>query len=300
MIQCIHRYSTLYISIMKTFLYIVICSVLMACSAKDNTKNQDVVVMSFNMRYDNPNDGDNRWNNRKDIVAQTITDAQTDIVGTQELLHNQLNDLKSLLPNYRFIGTAREDGISKGEYSAIIYKNESFDLLDSGSFWISETPEEVGSKGWDGACERIATWAILSQPHNDQELFILNTHLDHMGVEARRQGVALLLSRIQTLAGDRPIIVTGDFNATPQSDVILQILGSGQLQHAKDIAKAIKGESWTFDDFGRLDTLKRSFIDYIFVNDSIEVKSHEVLPITTIDGRHLSDHAPVKAILTIK
>lgn len=290
----------LYISIMKIFLYLIISSVLIACNTKDTSKDQDIVVMSFNMRYDNPNDGDNRWSNRKEIVAQTIIEAQTDIVGTQELLHHQLNDLKSLLPHYRFIGTAREDGISQGEYSAIIYKNGSFDLLGSGSFWISETPEEVGSKGWDGACERIATWAILSQPHNHQELFILNTHLDHVGVEARRQGVALLLSRIKSLAGSRPVIVTGDFNATPQSDVILQILASGQLQHAKDIAKITEGEPWTFDGFGRLDTLDRSFIDYIFVNDDVQVKSHEVLPITTIDGRHLSDHAPVKTILTIK
>ena len=122
---------------------------------------EPVNVMSFNIRYDNPEDSLDNWQYRKDRAANAIRFYDVDILGTQEVLHNQLEDLKQRLPEYGVIGVGREDGKEKGEYSALWYKKDRFNLLDSGYFWLSETPEVAGSKGWDGACERIASWAKL-------------------------------------------------------------------------------------------------------------------------------------------
>lgn len=140
---------------------------------------EPVNVMSFNIRYDNPEDSLDNWRYRKDRVANAIHFYDVDILGTQEVLHNQLEDLKLRLPEYGVVGVGREDGKEKGEYSALWYKKDRFNVLDSGYFWLSETPEVAGSKGWDGACERIASWVKLQDKVSDKEYFALNTHLDH-------------------------------------------------------------------------------------------------------------------------
>ena len=132
---------------------------------------EPVNVMSFNIRYDNPEDSLDNWEYRKERAANAIRFYDVDILGTQEVLHNQLEDLKQRLPEYGVIGVGREDGKEKGEYSALWYKKERFNLLDSGYFWLSETPEVAGSKGWDGACERIASWAKLQDKVSGKDLF---------------------------------------------------------------------------------------------------------------------------------
>ena len=157
---------------------------------------EPVNVMSFNIRYDNPEDSLDNWQYRKDRAANAIRFYDVDILGTQEVLHNQLEDLKQRLPEYGVIGVGREDGKEKGEYSALWYKKDRFNLLDSGYFWLSETPEVAGSKGWDGACERIASWAKLQDKVSGKEFFALNTHLDHVGVAARREGISLMLDKV--------------------------------------------------------------------------------------------------------
>ena len=157
---------------------------------------EPVNVMSFNIRYDNPEDSLDNWRYRKDRVANAIHFYDVDILGTQEVLHNQLEDLKLRLPEYGVVGVGREDGKEKGEYSALWYKKDRFNVLDSGYFWLSETPEVAGSKGWDGACERIASWVKLQDKVSDKEYFALNTHLDHVGGMARREGISLMLDRV--------------------------------------------------------------------------------------------------------
>jgi len=153
-------------------------------------------VMTFNIRYDNTGDGQNIWANRRDRAANAIKFYSPDLFGTQETLHNQLEDLKSRLPEYGVIGVGREDGKEKGEYSPVWYKKDRFSLQSSGYFWLSETPDVAGSKGWDGACERIATWAIFKDKYTNNAVFFINTHLDHQGVVARREGVNLLFQKI--------------------------------------------------------------------------------------------------------
>ncbi len=257
--------------------------------------DEPVNVMTFNVRYDNPDDSLNNWNYRKDRVANAIRFYDADIVGTQEVLHNQMEDLRQRLPGYESIGVGREDGKEAGEYSALWYRADRFTAKESGWFWLSETPEVAGSKGWDGACERIATWAKLQDKLTGKELFVMNTHLDHVGVAARREGVKLVLDKIQELGGDLPVILTGDFNAEPESDVIKQVTDTADPEHltdARTVADLVYGPNWTFHDFGSIPYEHRERIDYIFVKNGLEVLKYGILAETEGDA-YLSDHAPV-------
>ena len=257
--------------------------------------DEPVNVMTFNVRYDNPDDSLNNWNYRKDRVANAIRFYDADIVGTQEVLHNQMEDLRQRLPGYESIGVGREDGKEAGEYSALWYRADRFTAKESGWFWLSETPEVAGSKGWDGACERIATWAKLQDKLTGKELFVMNTHLDHVGVAARREGVKLVLDKIQELGGNLPVILTGDFNAEPESDVIKQVTDTADPEHltdARTVADLVYGPNWTFHDFGSIPYEHRERIDYIFVKNGLEVLKYGILAETEGDA-YLSDHAPV-------
>ncbi|MEG2613578.1 MAG: endonuclease/exonuclease/phosphatase family protein [Alistipes sp.] len=278
---------------MKRLIFIFAWLSLAACSSAT-----ELNVMTFNIRLDTSDDGVNQWSNRRERAAKVITLHDIDIFGTQEVLANQLNDLKQRLPDYQAVGVGREDGATKGEYSAVFFKKERFTALSSGTFWLSETPEIAGSKGWDGACERVATWVILRDRSGVEVLFI-NTHLDHVGQIARREGVALIIERIKTLREGRAVILTGDFNATPDSEVITHVIESGTLLDSKALASKIAGTSWSFSDFGEIPEARRPLLDYIFVSKDICVQRYEVLP-QLLDGGYLSDHAPIMATLKLK
>ncbi|MFC4676119.1 endonuclease/exonuclease/phosphatase family protein [Dysgonomonas termitidis] len=284
---------------MKKLFYLFAALLLASCS---ENKPIDLNVMSFNVRYDNPGDSLNSWQYRKDIAAQTIKAQNADIVGTQEVLVNQLNDLKTSLLEYNAIGIGRIDGIEKGEYCAVLYKKERFKEVKSGHFWLSETPEVIGSKGWDGACERVATWIILEEMSSKKQIFFINTHLDHVGKVARQEGVTLLLDRIGELSKGLPVILTGDFNATPDSEVIKHVTNPATpnyLMHTKDIAVVKSGTDWTFHGFGQVPLEKREFIDYIFVKPDTKVLKHTVIP-EELDGKFISDHSVVTAQIEIE
>lgn len=259
-------------------------------------------VMSYNIRYDNPEDGTNQWKNRKDFAANLIRFYDTDIFGAQEVLHNQLTDLSDRLPGYAHVGVGREDGKTKGEYAPIFYKSDRFDLLKSGNFWLAEDINAVGKKGWDAACERVATWAILRDKQTGKEFFFLNTHLDHMGKVARHEGASLVLEQSKQLAGNLPVIVTGDFNAIP-SDEPIQVLTTASdprhLTHSREVAAFKYGPEWTFHDFGKIPFDKREWIDYIFVKGDIRVLNHGVLT-DTLNQLYPSDHCPVISTLEIR
>lgn len=259
-------------------------------------------IMSFNIRYDNPEDSLDNWQYRKDRAAKAIRFYDADILGTQEVLHNQLEDLKQRLPEYDVIGVGREDGKEKGEYSALWYKKDRFTVLDSGYFWLSETPEVAGSKGWDGACERIASWAKLKDNTSGKEIFALNTHLDHVGVAARREGVSLILDKVAELSNGLPVVVTGDFNAEPESDVIKHVTDTSNPKHlidSRSVAPLVYGPSWSWHDFGKLPYDRRPLIDYVFVNKGLDVLKYGVLAETENEA-FVSDHAPVLVTVEIK
>lgn len=277
---------------MKRLIYLLAAVAFTACGSATSLS-----VMTFNMRYDNPEDGQNNWRFRRERIAGVIKAQEVDVLGTQELLSNQFNDLSGLLTGYQGVGVGRLDGAESGEYCAVFFRKDRFTLLDSGTFWLSETPEVVGSLGWDGACERIATWVVL-RDRDGRELFFIDTHLDHVGQVARDEGVSLLMKRIETLSGGRPVILTGDFNSEPGSLVVAHVQKDGVLRDAKAIAAQRSGTDWSFSDFGQIPEAERPLLDYIFVSGDIEAVRYEVLP-DTFDGGYVSDHAPVMAVVKI-
>lgn len=259
-------------------------------------------VMTFNIRLDTKVDGDNQWNNRKDFAADLVKFYNADIFGAQEVLNHQLNDLLTRLPGYAYVGVGREDGKTKGEYAPIIYKKDRFVLEDSGNFWLSEDINAVGKKGWDAACERVATWGIFKDKKSGKKFFFLNTHLDHKGKIARHEGAALVLEEAYKLSKGLPVIVTGDFNASPGDDPIKVLTDKNDprhLIHSRDMAGLKYGPEWTFHNYGRVPVEKRLWIDYIFVKGDIKVVSNGVLT-DTLNHLYPSDHCPVIATLVIK
>ena len=223
---------------MKRLIYLLAAVAFTACGSATSLS-----VMTFNMRYDNPEDGQNNWRFRRERIAGVIKAQEVDVLGTQELLSNQFNDLSGLLTGYQGVGVGRLDGAESGEYCAVFFRKDRFTLLDSGTFWLSETPEVVGSLGWDGACERIATWVVL-RDRDGRELFFIDTHLDHVGQVARDEGVSLLMKRIETLSGGRPVILTGDFNSEPGSSVVAHVQKDGvdlisELEKQYDFVRSV-------------------------------------------------------------
>lgn len=285
---------------MKKLIYLLLPSLLFISSCK--TKPLELNVMTFNIRLDVPSDSLNSWQYRKDNAAEMVRMNDVDILGMQEVLLNQMNDLKERLPQYTAIGVGREDGADKGEFSPIFYKKDRFSAIESGTFWVSETPELAGSKGWDASYIRVATWAILKEKATGKEIFAINTHLDNDGLIARKEGGNLLLKKAEEFGKGLPIVLTGDFNDTPQSEAIKNITDASKANYlvdSKTIALKTSGTDWTFHNFGRLAESERPLIDYIFVSKQIKVQDYAVLP-DTLNGTFVSDHKPVLSKITIE
>src|SRR5688572_30382932 len=172
-------------------------------------------VTSFNIRHSRAKDGPNAWPLRRDVFFESLNRADADLFGFQEVLADQAAEIRAALPDHGFVGVGRNDAKEDGEFSPILFRKDRFELLDGGTFWLSQTPETIGSKGWDANIPRIVTWAKLRDRRaNDRTLLIANTHWDHMGKVARRGSATLMRDRLKALAGDAPVIVTGDFNCT--------------------------------------------------------------------------------------
>jgi endonuclease/exonuclease/phosphatase family metal-dependent hydrolase len=266
-----------------------------AANAMAQTKAPlDLNIMTFNIRYDNPGDGANSWQYRKETVIKMIRFQEVDVLGMQEVLVNQLKDITDQLTEYNAVGVGREDGKEKGEFSPILYNKNKFILIKSGYFWLSETPEKP-SKGWDAACERIATWVQLKDKVTGKKLFAMNTHFDHMGQVARQESVSLVKAKMNQLSEGLPQIFMGDLNSDPKSSVIKSLLtadDSVAFLDSKSRTSVVYGPNWTFHDFGRIPYAERPVIDYILVNKAITVKKYGVLA-ETLNETFLSDHAPV-------
>lgn len=260
---------------------------------------QNLNVMTFNVRINLPSDGQNAWPNRKEMAASMIHFYEPDIFGVQEALQGQVHDLSQRLPDYNWLGVGRDDGAQAGEYMAIFYLKSRFKLLQENTFWLSEHPESTGL-GWDAAYIRVVTWAHFEDLKTGQRFYHFNTHFDNRGEIARRQSADLLLKKIQEIAGSSSVIVTGDFNCSPESDPYQILTGSDLLTDSKTISQEPHhGPSRTFNRFD-LETLKTTElpIDYIFVSKTIEVLKHATLS-DTIDGHFPSDHMPVLARINI-
>lgn len=286
----------------KVFLFAISILFVSSISAQFSRRNQilpqvETKVMTFNIRYSTKSDGKNSWDKRKESVINLILENEVDILGIQEALHSQMMDLEKGLEGYEWIGVGRDDGIEKGEYSPIFYNARKFSEVGSGYFWLSESPMEAGSKGWDASYTRIATWAKLRDNRTGKVVFVLNTHFDHVGATARLESAKLIMQKLNvyTKKDNFPIIVTGDFNNVPESEEIKYMTNTNNPLHLTDsrvISPKVSGPEWTFHDFGRTMYDDRPLIDYVFVKNNVSVINHE-----TIEGNMgsmwVSDHCPV-------
>lgn len=259
-------------------------------------------VMSFNLRYNTPNDGAHAWPERKELVATTIRFHRADVIGVQEALHDQMRDLEQTLPEHKWVGAGRDDGKTQGEYAAIFYRHARFELLESGSFWLSEKPEQAGSVGWDAAITRMVTWAKFRDLRSGKTFFHFNTHFDHLGQKAREESAKLLRARITALAREAAVVLTGDFNATEASPVYKILVAEAQprrwLKNARTISTLPHhGPDWTFHGFGKAP--ERTTIDFIFVSEAVRVLRHAAL-YEYGEERYPSDHLPVFAEVILK
>lgn len=258
--------------------------------------SQNISVMTYNVRYGLANDGENSWQFRKESLASQIIFYNPDIFGVQEGLPFQVEYINSNLPTHSFIGESR-DGDGKSEYSAIFYNQDKFEILKQHTFWLSVTPNKV-SKGWDAALPRICTYGLFRDRKTNKNFWVINTHLDHIGVEAREQSVILILKKIKEInTKNFPLIFMGDLNTEPKSEPI-SILKL-ELDDSKEISiEKPFGPIGTFNAF-QFDKPVTKRIDYIFIlkNQMIKVNKYAVLS-DSKDLKYPSDHLPVYLELT--
>ncbi len=201
---------------MRLLLTVILAATLASCApheVDDYTGDYNLSVMSFNIRFDTEEDGDNQWDNRKEACIKMLKEEEPTIFGVQEALHNQVNYFKENLPNYDYVGVGRDDGHSSGEYAAIFYEIDKFEAVEVGNFWLSETPE-YPSLGWDANNIRIVSWVKLLDKTSLKDIFVFNTHFDHLGKTAQLESSKLLVNKISeiTKGANVPIFVCGDFN----------------------------------------------------------------------------------------
>lgn len=253
-----------------------------------------VRIMSYNIRYNNPGDGARAWDYRKEEVAALIQFYAPDLLGLQEVLHGQLLYLEDQLTDYGRIGVGRDDGKQAGEYSPVFYRKEQFELLDHGTFWLSETPEQP-SVGWDASMERIATWGQFRRKNQNDTIYFLNTHFDHRGERARQESARLIRRWVTEHTADHPVAITGDFNADPQSIPYQVMTKDDYLRDAYVVSRLPSvGPDRSFSGFAVADTLPGDRIDYVFVNPRAQVNRHAIIS-SFRDGYYPSDHLPVIA-----
>lgn len=261
-----------------------------------NAKPATMTVMSWNIRYDNPRDGVNAWKHRKDWVAKIIQRERVDIVGLQEVLLRQLNDLKKRLPEMQVYGVGRDDGKTRGEFAPILFRRKRFALLDKSTFWLSRTPDKPGSRDWDAAITRIASWVKLKDRTTGRTFYVINTHFDHRGRIARENSALLLVKMLRKKFTDAPVLLTGDFNTTPGSKPYQNLVDtkgarspSFQDARGKSTSKP-QGPNSTWNGFRAIVANRR--IDFVFVTKRVQVRRHRILS-DQRKGRFPSDHLPV-------
>jgi len=263
-------------------------------------------VMSFNIRLPHQGDGINYWDLRRPLVASSIRYHEADIIGVQEAFRRQLDEMTTDMPEYAWFGVCRTDGSvlpnPDGEFSAILYRKDRFERLDGNTFWLSDTPEVAGSKGWDAAFPRIVTWVKFRDLKSGKLFFYFNTHFDHMGEQAREESANLLLQKMNEIAGEEPVILSGDFNSTDTSKPYLVLTDKESTYSMTDALYVSMsphhGPLGSFSSSFTLPGVGDYRIDFIFIRNNITVLKHAILS-DSWDGRLPSDHLPVLAELRI-
>ena len=254
---------------------------------------QPYKVMTFNIRYDNPGDGVNKWDSRKAKVFDLLAKYDADIIGVQEALHHQLTDIADNLKQYEFFGAGRDDGKQKGEYSAIFIRKDRFRILDQNTFWLSKTPNVPGSKDWDAAITRVVTWAKLQDKKTNETFLMINTHFDHIGKESRKNSAAILKDSAASISAGLPVILTGDFNFTRDKEPYAVMMQRSGIRLVDTAPPNAPGTACGFV----VDARPCVAIDYIFHSQHWKSQNYQV--IQDNDGKHYpSDHLPVIVTLS--
>ena len=260
--------------------------------------SQQMNIITFNIRLNTSSDGLNAWPNRIEMVTGLLKFHEPGIFGLQEALYNQIEDLQNNLPDYEWFGVGRDDGKKEGEFSPIFFNKSNFILIDQNTFWLSETPE-IPSKSWDSSLNRIVTWGRFKSKITGKQFLVFNTHFDHRGVEARKQSAILIRKKIEEMTKDKnlPVILTGDFNLTPDQEPISHI--KKYLSDSREVSEQPPyGPVGTFNSFD-WNAPMEGRIDYIFVQGSIKVLKYAVLT-DSKEKRWPSDHLPVFAKVQLK
>ncbi len=277
---------------MRKLKYLVIAGILIASGTASLAQ---LNVITYNIRYNNPGDGEHAWPYRKADVINLLKFHDADIFCLQEALEEQVMQVDSAFRDFTYVGVGRDDGKTAGEYSPVFYNTKRFKKIREGNFWLAEDPGKP-ALGWDASHIRICTWVQLKEIESGKQMMVFNTHFDHMGDIARSRSADLVLEQIEALAGGRPVILTGDFNLAPDTEPIKRI--SAKLNDSRAISQLPPhGAVGTLSGFVTTKKPVRR-IDYIFVSDQFKVKRYGALT-DSRDGSFFSDHLPVLAELEL-
>ncbi|MCX7876581.1 MAG: endonuclease/exonuclease/phosphatase family protein [Melioribacteraceae bacterium] len=274
------------------FLFIFPCN--QQLLSQSNFK-KDIKVMSFNIRYGTANDGENSWEFRKKFVFEIIKKYNPDLIGLQEALKFQIDEILIALPEYKFVGNGRDDGKEGGEYSCILYKKKRFAIDSTETFWFSETPDIPGSKHWGNNYTRISTWAKISDRLNKKKYYFFNLHLDHESQPSREKSTELLIKKISGLTEKLPVIISGDFNCGESNAAIKTILRFGFKDTYRLVISSSDNEG-TFNDFKGITNGER--IDYIFTTNDFRTIEAKIIR-DSFNNKFPSDHFPIYSKIRI-
>ena len=262
----------------------------MNAANKEKKDDNTLKVMSYNIRLGSANDGTNSWGLRYPATAEMIEDQMPDIFGVQEALASQIRFIEDNFVNYKSVGVGREDGKKDGEHMSIFWNKKTVSLLKWGTFWLSETPEKP-SMGWDAACKRTATWALMKCKKTGKKFYYVNTHLDHKGVEAQKNGLKLIVDRIDDINPEGyPMILTGDFNITPDNPNLVEL--DSKMQSVRKVAEKTDNHD-TFNGWGK----GKGVIDYIYASGFSAYPEYHTVTKRYADRKFVSDHYPICAVL---
>ena len=282
-----------------TTIALMAATTVLSAEAPAKTADLQVKVLTFNIRYGTADDGEDGWPHRQEMVAEVIRDEAPDFCGLQEALRFQIDAIRQAVPEFAEYGVGREDGKTKGEYSAILYRKDRWQLDRGDTVWLSDTPTEPGSATWGNTIPRIVTWGRFVEKETGRAVFMINTHFDHQSQPSREKSAASTAALIAKEVGDAPVILTGDFNAGEENPAILRLKqkeGENAIGLVDSFRVVHPDEKvvGTFNGFtGQTDGAK---IDYIFTWPSVKVVSSEILRIHR-GSRYPSDHFPINAVL---
>jgi endonuclease/exonuclease/phosphatase family metal-dependent hydrolase len=286
----------------KKLVYSIVLSVFIIAGCSHKNNKDAVKVMTFNIRYDNPEDSINAWKNRSLQVTGFIKSEKPDLLGMQEVLSGQYLFLDSVLTDYVSVAVGRDDGAKGGEMNPVFFRKDKFDLVRTITFWLSETPEIPGSKSWGSSLPRIVTWLELVNKNSHDHFFFFNTHFAHDSDSARKMSSEMLLKEVEKIAEGFPFIITGDFNMLPGSVGYSILTGPDESVPALRDSYAISernhsGPSYTFNGFS--EKAGKGRIDYIFVKNGMKVVDQKTI-VRKEHGIYISDHWPVEAVIMLK